>query len=120
VVHGDLSGVRTLRSFYFHAYQLLFQSNVLLDSDGKAFLADFGLSNIIAEACGPSYVTSSIGGSIRWAAPEYFRISAGSSVSTVTTHGDIYSYGSVMLQVRSIRVRRSSIFYLIVTVTNLL
>jgi len=56
----------------------------------------------VVEACDPSYVTSSIGGSIRWAAPEYFCISAGSRVSTVTTHGDIYSYGSVMLQVRSI------------------
>ena len=43
------------------------KSNVLLDSEGKAYLADFGLSNIVAEACGPSYVTSSIGGSIRWA-----------------------------------------------------
>jgi serine/threonine protein kinase len=86
------------------------KSNVLLDSDGKAFLADFGLSNIIAEAYGPSYITSSIGGSIRWAAPEYFRISGGSSVSTVTTHGDVYSYGSVMLQVRSIRVQQNSKF----------
>ncbi|KIM74971.1 hypothetical protein PILCRDRAFT_688571 [Piloderma croceum F 1598] len=84
VVHGDLTG-----------------SNILLDDEGKALLADFGLSNIIVEAYGPSYITSSIGGSVRWAAPEHFRISDGERVSTVTTHGDIYSYGSVVLQVLS-------------------
>jgi serine/threonine protein kinase len=84
VVHGDLTG-----------------SNILIDSDGKAFLADFGLSNVVAETCGPLYVTSSIGGSVRWAAPEHFRISEGSHISTVTKYSDIYSYGSVTLQVLS-------------------
>jgi serine/threonine protein kinase len=102
VVHGDLTGVRTPMPIYSCTHRLLFfKSNILLDGDEKACLADFGLSNVVAEACGPLYVTSSIGGSVRWAAPEYFRISEGSSVSTVTTHGDIYSYGSVMLQVRN-------------------
>jgi serine/threonine protein kinase len=80
---------------------LLLKSNVLINDKGSAFLADFGLSNVVAETRGPSYVTSSIGGSVRWAAPEHFRISEGSNVSTVTTYGDIYSYGSVMLQVRT-------------------
>ena len=80
---------------------LLLKSNVLINDKGSAFLADFGLSNVVAETRGPSYVTSSIVGSVRWAAPEHFRISEGSNVSTVTTYGDIYSYGSVMLQVRT-------------------
>jgi serine/threonine protein kinase len=82
---------------------LCLQSNILLDDEGKALLADFGLSNIIVEAYGPAYITSSIGGSVRWAAPEHFRISDGERVSTVTTHGDIYSYGSVLLQVRTVK-----------------
>jgi serine/threonine protein kinase len=79
-----------------------FQSNILLDDEGKALLSDFGLSNVVVDAFGPLYVTSSIGGSVRWAAPEHFHISYGNRISTVTTHGDIYSYGSVMLQVRII------------------
>jgi hypothetical protein len=47
---------------------------------------------------------SPFGGSVRWAAPEHFRISDGNRVSTVTVYGDIYSYGSVMLQVRTINI----------------
>jgi serine/threonine protein kinase len=82
---------------------LCLQSNILLDDEGKALLADFGLSNIVVEAYGPSYITSSVGGSVRWAAPEHFRIPDGEHVSTVTTHGDIYSYGSVVLQVRKFK-----------------
>jgi serine/threonine protein kinase len=80
----------------------LCQSNILLDDEGKALLSDFGLSNVVVGARGPLYITSSIGGSVRWAAPENFSISEGDRVSTVTTHGDIYSYGSVMLQVRAL------------------
>jgi serine/threonine protein kinase len=97
-VHGDLTGVGIiLRTFDSYTHWSYFQSNILIDGDGKAFLADFGWSNIIVD--GPSYVTSSIGGSVRWAAPEHFRLSEGSHASTVTTYSDIYSYGSVMLQV---------------------
>ena len=83
---------------------IFIKSNILIDSDGKAFLADFGLSNVVAETHGPLYVTSSIGGSVRWAAPEHFRISEGSHISTVTKYSDIYSYGSVTLQVRTIHI----------------
>ncbi|KIM73086.1 hypothetical protein PILCRDRAFT_733692 [Piloderma croceum F 1598] len=46
VVHGDLTG-----------------SNILFDDEGKALLADFGLSNIVVDPFGPSYLTSSI---IHW------------------------------------------------------
>ena len=98
---------------------LSLKSNILLDSGCKAFLADFGLSKVVAEASSPLYVTSSIGGSIRWAVPECFRISEGSSVSTVTTQGDVYSYGSVMLQVCTILVMAKLIFSSL-TLANLL
>ena len=86
---------------------------------GKALLSDFGLSNVVIDASGPSYVTSSIGGSVRWAAPEHFHISDGNHVSTVTTHGDIYSYGSVMLQVHMITATLQN-YLLILTCVHLL
>lgn len=113
VVHGDLTGVRTLTTeFIIVLINYPFpKSNILLDGDLKVFLADFGLSNVVSEACGLLYITSSIGGSVRWAAPECFRISGGSSISPVTTHSDIYSYGGVMLQVRTIHILAPSPFF---------
>ncbi|KDQ54708.1 hypothetical protein JAAARDRAFT_196591 [Jaapia argillacea MUCL 33604] len=81
IIHGDLTG-----------------SNVLIDLDGKACLCDFGLSSIIAEFHGTSYYTSNIRGAVRWAAIELFR----DEVSpTISIKSDIYSFGSLMLEVLS-------------------
>ncbi|KAG1747993.1 kinase-like domain-containing protein [Suillus paluster] len=60
IVHGDLTG-----------------SNVLIYGNGRACLADFGLSTIILEFIGTSYFTSSIKGNIRWAAAELFEVPDG-------------------------------------------
>jgi serine/threonine protein kinase len=79
VVHGNLSG-----------------NNVLIDSWGKACLTDFGLSTI----CGglaQSAVYIGSPGAIRWAAPELI-IGTGQHS---TFESDIYSFGSIMLQVFS-------------------
>jgi serine/threonine protein kinase len=102
VIHGDLSGVCFCpRSVYLGlclTYQFD-QSNVLIDSEGRACVADFGMSNIKAEFQGTSYFTSSIGGAIRWAAPELYRIYEDYAFPEVTAACDVYSYGSVTLQV---------------------
>ncbi|KIJ57939.1 hypothetical protein HYDPIDRAFT_120156 [Hydnomerulius pinastri MD-312] len=87
IVHGDLTG-----------------SNVLIKGNGKACLADFGLSVIFMELAGNSYLTSTIRGNIRWAAPELFEITDDRSESThvqvlPSPQSDIYSFGSVALQV---------------------
>ncbi|KAF9238135.1 kinase-like domain-containing protein, partial [Melanogaster broomeanus] len=91
VVHGDLSG-----------------SNVLIDDNGRACIADFGLSVLLTELGGSTFATSiQAGGTLRWAAPENFYLDLQFSgdredVPKVypTTRSDIYSFGRVMLQVR--------------------
>lgn len=98
---GTLLGwVLSSQHWYAWAWSIvLFQSNILITDDGKACLCDFGLSSIVAELQGTSYLTSTIGGAVRWAAAELFCIQDDDNLPTITTHSDIYSFGSVMLEV---------------------
>uniref|UniRef100_A0A2C9VHP4 non-specific serine/threonine protein kinase n=1 Tax=Manihot esculenta TaxID=3983 RepID=A0A2C9VHP4_MANES len=68
-------------------------SNILLDNDMVAHLGDFGLSKFLPHFMNPTQ-SSSIGvrGTIGYAAPEY---GLGSEVST---GGDVYSYGILLLE----------------------
>ncbi|KAG2342707.1 kinase-like protein, partial [Suillus weaverae] len=84
VVHGDLTG-----------------SNVLINGQGRACLADFGLSTIIVEFIGTTYFTNSIWGNIRWAATELYEAPDNASL---TTECDIYSFGSIILQILTCKV----------------
>ncbi|KAJ7657789.1 TKL/TKL-ccin protein kinase [Mycena polygramma] len=93
IVHGDLTG-----------------SNILIDDDGKAKLCDFGLSSIVVEFCGTSSLTSCIGGAVRWADASLYSISADDDddesheTPALTTRSDIYSFGSVTLEILSGRI----------------
>uniref|UniRef100_M8CCI6 Receptor kinase-like protein Xa21 n=1 Tax=Aegilops tauschii TaxID=37682 RepID=M8CCI6_AEGTA len=82
-------------------------SNVLLDSDMLAHVGDFGLSRILIEGC-PYFQasTNSMGfrGTIGYAPPEY---GAGNMVST---HGDIYSYGVLILEMVTARRPTDNMF----------
>lgn len=84
VVHGDLTG-----------------SNVLINGKGRACLADFGLSTIIVEFIGTSYFTTSVWGNVRWAATELYETPDNASL---TTECDVYSFGSIMLQILTCKV----------------
>ncbi|KAJ7170996.1 kinase-like domain-containing protein [Mycena filopes] len=78
IVHGDLRG-----------------ANILLDDQGHARLADFGLSTF---ADGP-LVPTKRGGSLRWMAPELIDPESCELVSFQRTFAsDIYSFGCVCLE----------------------
>ena len=80
---------------------LILQSNVLINGNGRACLADFGISTIILEFVG----TNSIRGNIRWAAAELFDApkddKKGDASVSLSKECDIYSFGSITLQVSS-------------------
>ncbi|OAX36126.1 kinase-like protein, partial [Rhizopogon vinicolor AM-OR11-026] len=92
IVHGDLTG-----------------SNVLVHDDGRACLADFGLSTMVLEFIGPSYFTSTITGNIQWAAAELFEVPDDdeeheATAVSLSIECDIYSFGSIALQVLTCKV----------------
>ncbi|KAK0447468.1 kinase-like domain-containing protein [Desarmillaria tabescens] len=85
IVHGDLHG-----------------GNVLVDSDGCARLADFGLSAVVSECRGTSKtgaggISSPHGGALRWAAPELVVVQEGAEPH-LHPSADIYSVGGLVLQ----------------------
>ena len=85
--------------------QLVLQSNVLVQGNGRACLADFGLPTMVLGFTNPSYFTSSIKGNIRWAAAELFDVPEDDAVNTVVSLSiecDIYSFGSIALQVSNL------------------
>ncbi|KAG6375771.1 kinase-like domain-containing protein [Boletus reticuloceps] len=93
VVHGDLSG-----------------SNVLIHESGRACITDFGLSMLLTELGASTFATSfHTRGTLRWAAPELLDIEIPvddmhqeSPRVTPVTQSDVYSFGSIMLQVGGI------------------
>ncbi|KAG1897304.1 kinase-like domain-containing protein [Suillus fuscotomentosus] len=79
IVHGDLTG-----------------NNILIDENGKAFVADHGILIFCAELHGTSYIRSNV----RWAAPENFQVPEDDeSISSPQLASDIYSFACIMLQV---------------------
>ncbi|KAF8905415.1 hypothetical protein CPB85DRAFT_1437360 [Mucidula mucida] len=92
ILHGDLTG-----------------SNILVNDKGQAVLCDFGLSSILAEFQGPSCISSTIGGAVRWADAALFRYTQNDDVDNnepplLTPPSDIYSFGSVTLEILSGRI----------------
>ncbi|KAJ6466244.1 kinase-like domain-containing protein, partial [Mycena sanguinolenta] len=87
IVHGDLT-----------------TANILLDSKHNAVLSDFGMSFLVDEFAGTSYMTTTIagGGALRWAAPELVPTWEDTNFQPVKGYeSDIYSLGGVLYHVLS-------------------
>ncbi|KAG2036692.1 kinase-like domain-containing protein [Suillus americanus] len=86
IIHGDLT-----------------PSNVLIDENGNALLADFGLSRLLGDH-ETSFFASNSPGAIRWAAPEITPLDPekpDEEISEPNKASDIYSFGCIMMQVLS-------------------
>lgn len=102
IIHGDLTGVCTAEAeFRLRSSMVLKrrQGNVLINDANEACLIDFGLSYIRAEFEGTPYWSSTVGGALRWRAPELLP-PKDDHQPVLTFKCDIYSFGCVMLQVR--------------------
>ncbi|XP_059071575.1 probable LRR receptor-like serine/threonine-protein kinase At1g67720 isoform X2 [Cryptomeria japonica] len=67
-------------------------SNILLDSNLRAKMADFGLSKIIGDDIMSSHITTNIKGTVGYLDPEYFH------TNKLTERSDVYSFGVVLLE----------------------
>lgn len=75
IFHGDLKGF-----------------NVLISTEGRALLSDFGLSTLVASSFSMS-MSRPTGGSVRWMAPEVI-----SSFANAGSKGDVWAFGMTALE----------------------
>ncbi|KAL5520253.1 hypothetical protein ACEPAG_9466 [Sanghuangporus baumii] len=91
IIHGDLSS-----------------ANILINDKDRACLCDFGLSTLVEDLVDSWYPSSMLGGAIRWSAPELYCLSffdhPESPKPMVSVSSDIYSFGSVALEILSGKV----------------
>ncbi|MCO5580005.1 hypothetical protein L7F22_033871 [Adiantum nelumboides] len=92
-------GVANALAYLHHEYETVpiihgdvKPSNILLDSELEAHLADFGLAKLATRDTGAASLTSNFKGSIGYMAPEF------AYTARITSKVDIYSFGVVILE----------------------
>jgi serine/threonine protein kinase len=82
IVHGDISGF-----------------NILVDHQGRAQLSDFGVMLLLAEIPASIQPSGGIRPAVRWTDPQLFEVQKGETNPCILTEQtDIYSIGSILLQ----------------------
>jgi serine/threonine protein kinase len=99
IVHGDLHGVRLARFCRVDdSHELLTQSNVLVNIEGRAAVTDFGWTIIDDITTSMQSSSSEIASATRWIAPEL--LCSDVEMSRKTRAGDVFSFGRLCLAVR--------------------
>jgi serine/threonine protein kinase len=93
-IHGDLRGVRYAITQPHLVLFIYYQANILIDSDRRPRIADFGL----AEVADATAVSINQCGSVRWMAPELLE----TFQRTLAT--DVYAFACVCLEVSNPRL----------------
>ncbi|KAG2126886.1 uncharacterized protein EDB93DRAFT_1096852, partial [Suillus bovinus] len=78
--------------------------NVLVDKDGKASLADFGLSALVPERRSQALVPTYCGGTAPYMAPECLALDdeGNESAPVFSPKSDVYSFIGIMLLARNL------------------
>jgi len=95
VIHGDLKGVCDCSRFRFATTLTPSQSNVLVDTTGRARVTDFGFATVTRNLYLIRSASNEHGGSTRWIAPEIL-VDRG----TYSKEADVFSFAMVMIEVR--------------------
>jgi serine/threonine protein kinase len=74
------------------------QKNVLITDDGRACIADFGLT-VIGDRTRSRLTTQNVAGSARWMAPEH--VSDDLDIARKRPSGDVFAFGRLLLAVGS-------------------
>ncbi|KAG2132081.1 hypothetical protein DEU56DRAFT_739661, partial [Suillus clintonianus] len=64
-------------------------------------VTDFGLSALIPGRVSQALLPTAPGGTLRWMAPEHLSADASDVPSMLSQASDVYSFGGIMIQVRS-------------------
>lgn len=81
------------------------QCNILIDSNCRARLADFGLAKVIDESAAGSTADNGMRGTTRWMAPELmnpeeFGFTSECKIRLPSRGTDVYALGMTILEVR--------------------
>ena len=93
MIHGDLKGVCGCPEFIFTIILTSGQLNILMDSSGKAQIADFGLAMVTQNLDSMGSASRQNAHTPRWTAPEVL------NDGPRTKEADIFSFAMVMIEV---------------------
>jgi len=93
-IHGSLKGVRDYAGSRFTVVLTPKQSNILVDTTGRARITDLGLAIISQDLDSIRSASAEHGRSERWIAPEIL-----DNQGQYSKEGDIFSFAMVVIEV---------------------